>query len=92
MVRREPVDPLIPDYAGACLSNVAPALLAGEGDPPAWLPAPAVGARQVVLLALDGLGWDQLEARRHLAPTLAAMEGGPITTVAPSTTANSLLG
>jgi hypothetical protein len=90
MVRLPRVDPLIPDYAGACLSNVAPALLAGEGDPPAWLPAPAVGAPQVVLLALDGLGWDQLEARRDLAPTLAAMEGGPITTVAPSTTATAL--
>src|SRR5829696_6807351 len=90
MVRGEAVDPLIPDYAGACLSNVAPALLAGEGDPPAWLPPPAVGARQVVLLALDGLGWDQLEARRHLAPALTSMEGGPITTVAPSTTATAL--
>src|SRR5215210_698727 len=90
MVRREAMDPLIPDYAGACLSNVAPALLAGEGDAPPWLPLPAVGAPQVVLLALDGLGWDQLEARRHLAPTLASMEGGPITTVAPSTTATAL--
>src|SRR5215218_10371861 len=90
MVRPETVDPLIPDYAGACLSNVAPALLAGEGDPPPWLPGPAVGARQVVLLALDGLGWDQLQVRRSLTPTLAGMVGGPITTVAPSTTATAL--
>jgi hypothetical protein len=49
-----------------------------------------VGASQVVLLALDGLGWDQLQARRHLTPTLAGMDGGPITTVAPSTTATAL--
>jgi hypothetical protein len=24
----------------------------------------------VVVLLLDGLGWDQLQERRHLAPTL----------------------
>jgi predicted AlkP superfamily pyrophosphatase or phosphodiesterase len=84
------MDPLIPDYDGACLSNVAPALLDGRREPPSWLPAPAVGARQVVLLALDGLGWDQLEERRHLAPTLAGMTGGSISTVAPSTTATAL--
>jgi hypothetical protein len=85
------VDPLIPDYDGACLSNVVPALLEGRRhDPPAWLPAPAVEADQVVLLALDGLGWDQLDERRSLAPTLAAMAGGPIVTVAPSTTATAL--
>jgi predicted AlkP superfamily pyrophosphatase or phosphodiesterase len=44
----------------------------------------------VALLALDGLGWDQLEARRALAPTLATMAGDAITTVAPSTTATAL--
>jgi len=48
------------------------------------------GAGQTVLLAVDGLGWDQLESRRSLAPALAAMVGGPITTVAPSTTATAL--
>lgn len=84
------MEPLIPDYDGACLSNVAPALLDRAAEPPAWLPAPAVEARQVVLLALDGLGWDQLEERRHLVPHLAAMTGGDICTVAPSTTATAL--
>jgi hypothetical protein len=84
------MEPLIPDYDGACLSNVVPALLEPPPDRPAWMPAAAWGAPQVVLLALDGLGWDQLEVRRHLAPTLAAMEGGPISTVAPSTTATAL--
>jgi predicted AlkP superfamily pyrophosphatase or phosphodiesterase len=42
------------------------------------------------MLVVDGLGWEQLQERRHLAPTLGAMEGGPITTVAPSTTATAL--
>ena len=89
-MNRGAADPLIPDYDGPCLSNVAPALLDGRAEAPGWLPAPAVGAPQVVLLALDGLGWDQLEERRSLAPTLTAMAGGAISTVAPSTTATAM--
>jgi predicted AlkP superfamily pyrophosphatase or phosphodiesterase len=54
------------------------------------MPSPLHGAAQVVLLVLDGLGWEQLADRRRFAPVLAAMEGGPITTVAPSTTATGL--
>src|SRR5215212_4717042 len=90
MLRVGRMEPLIPDYAGACLSNVVPALLEPSNPAPSWLPESAVGAAQVVLLALDGLGWDQLDARRSLAPTLASMQGGSITTVAPSTTATAL--
>ncbi|MCU1462162.1 MAG: putative Type phosphodiesterase/nucleotide pyrophosphatase [Acidimicrobiales bacterium] len=65
-----------------------PALLAGVAR--SWLPARVVEAPQVVLLCLDGLGFEQLKARPHLATTMAAMEGGPITSVAPSTTATAL--
>lgn len=83
-------DPVIPDYDGACLCNVAPVLLEPPPTRPDWLPAEAWQADQVVLLALDGLGWDQLEVRRQLAPTLTAFSGGPIHTVAPSTTATAL--
>ena len=43
-----------------------------------------------MLLVLDGLGWEQLQARRSLAPTLSSAVGGPITSVAPSTTAAAL--
>lgn len=82
---------MVPDFAGPCLTNVVPALLGtGGGEPPAWLPAPATRARQVVLLVLDGLGWEQLGARAALAPALASGTGGPITSVAPSTTAAAL--
>ena len=84
------LEPLVPDYDGACLSNVVPVLLEPPPERPWWLPTAAWGARQVVLLALDGLGWDQLDDRRELAPALDGMEGGPITTVAPSTTATAL--
>ena len=84
------MEPLIPPYDGACLSNVVPVLLEPPPDRPAWMPAAAWGAQQVVLLALDGVGWEQLETRRHVIPTLAAMEGDAVSTVAPSTTATAL--
>jgi predicted AlkP superfamily pyrophosphatase or phosphodiesterase len=82
--------PLLPDYSGGCISNVVPALLEPGAERPQWLPAEAVDADQVVLFVLDGLGWEQLQERRDLCPTMAAMMGGPITTVAPSTTATAL--
>jgi predicted AlkP superfamily pyrophosphatase or phosphodiesterase len=82
--------PVVPDYSGAAVNNVVPALLGQFDDPPDWLPSAAVGANQVVLLVLDGLGWDQLQERADAAPTLSAMDGGAICTVAPSTTACAL--
>jgi predicted AlkP superfamily pyrophosphatase or phosphodiesterase len=83
------VSPRLPDYAGACISNLVPILLDAPARPPAWLPAAAL-AEQVVLLVVDGLGWEQLRDRAGLAPTLTSMTGGPITAVAPSTTATAL--
>ena len=82
-------EPVLPDYGGACIANVYAALRQRQA-PPAWLPGPAANAAQVVLLVLDGLGWLQLGERGALAPTLAAMEGGPITSVVPTTTATAL--
>jgi predicted AlkP superfamily pyrophosphatase or phosphodiesterase len=82
-------EPLLPDYEGACLTNVVPVLL-GHGSPASWMPAAALEARQVVLLVLDGLGWEQMQARRSLVPTMSAMAGGPITSVLPSTTSTAL--
>jgi len=88
--------PVLPDYDGACLSRVVPVLLSATGagsdgvPAPAWLPQPARGARQVVLLVLDGLGWEQLRAFAPDAPLVAAGAGGPITSVAPTTTATAL--
>ncbi|MCU1494071.1 MAG: hypothetical protein JWO62_1835 [Acidimicrobiaceae bacterium] len=84
--------PLLPDYGGACLSEVVPTLLRrGEHfSAPTWLAPVAFEARQVVLLVLDGLGWDQLSERRRNAPTLASLAGGPVTSVAPTTTATAL--
>jgi predicted AlkP superfamily pyrophosphatase or phosphodiesterase len=82
--------PIVPDYRGACLSNVVPLLLERPDDLPDWMPAPALDADRVVLLVLDGLGWEQMQERRHLTPTLASMIGGPILSVLPTTTATAL--
>ncbi|MET0727713.1 MAG: alkaline phosphatase family protein [Acidimicrobiales bacterium] len=83
-------EPTLPAYGGACVCNVVPALLHSTDVAPAWMPPAALEADQVVLLVIDGLGWTQLAARASLTPTLQAMEGGQITTVAPSTTATAL--
>jgi predicted AlkP superfamily pyrophosphatase or phosphodiesterase len=42
------------------------------------------------MVVVDGLGWEQLQDRRDLAVSMSAMEGVPITTVAPTTTATAL--
>ncbi len=81
--------PVLPDYRGACLSNVVPALL-GPTEIAEWLPDPIRSAKSVVLLLVDGMGWEQLQERAELTPVMSAMEGGPITTVAPSTTTTAL--
>ncbi len=85
-------DPVLPDYKGACTSNVVPELVKQLiGQPVAeWMPEPVKTASQIVLLVLDGLGWEQLQSHRELAPTLVEFDGGPITTVAPTTTAAGL--
>jgi predicted AlkP superfamily pyrophosphatase or phosphodiesterase len=85
-----PLEPFLPDYDGPCVAGLVPALLGPLDGAPDWVPTPVLEARQVVLLVLDGLGWEQLQERRNVAPTLAAMKGGPITTVVPSTTATAL--
>lgn len=42
--------------------------------------------RQVVLVLIDGLGWDALTAHAARAPRLAALAGGAISAVFPTTT------
>jgi hypothetical protein len=80
------LDPVRPDYSGPCVSNVVRALRGRD----AWIPEPVRDARSVVLLVIDGLGWELIETHRASVPTIASMDGGPITTVAPSTTTAAL--
>ena len=85
-------EPLLPDYTGACISNVAAMVQHPPIDVPDWVPTAVAEAEQSsVLLTIDGLGWRQLETRGALAPTICSvLQGGPVTTVAPSTTSTAL--
>jgi len=82
------VDPIKPDYDGACLTNLMPALLGAR--PAAWLPPDVGGAESVVLLVLDGLGASAIEDHSDALPAIRSLRGGTATTVAPSTTATAL--
>jgi hypothetical protein len=79
---------VLPAFGQGCISDLMPLMLdrSRDGALPVELPA---GGRRLVLV-LDGVGWEQLKQRPELTPTLQAMAGGPITTVAPSTTATAL--
>ncbi len=82
------MEPVKPDYSGPNVTNIVPALLGlRPGD---WLPEAVTGARAVVLFLLDGLGWEARANHADVLPELAAFEGGPITTVVPSTTPAAL--
>ncbi|MGZ4678331.1 MAG: alkaline phosphatase family protein [Acidimicrobiia bacterium] len=80
--------PIHPAYGGASVDGIVPALMGRRDD--GWLPEPARLAATVVVLVLDGLGWELLGEHAASLPELAALTGGPITTVAPSTTATAL--
>ncbi len=85
--------PIIPDYGGANVRGIIPALLgpaSWTSGLPSWMPEPVASAHAVVVLVLDGLGWDQLQTHRDLMPTVASMTGRAIHTVAPTTTATAL--
>lgn len=80
--------PTTPNYEGAWIGGILPGLWSGSPAP--WLPAPAREAAGVVLLILDGLGWNLLQRHADVMPVLSAMEGGSATSVAPTTTAAAL--
>ncbi|MGB0111853.1 MAG: alkaline phosphatase family protein [Ilumatobacteraceae bacterium] len=85
--------PIIPAYSGPNVRGIIPALLgpaSWTSGLPSWMPSVVADADSVVLFVLDGLGWDQLQDHAHLMPTVAAMAGGAIHTVAPTTTATAL--
>jgi hypothetical protein len=82
--------PVLPAFDGPCVCNVVRALVPAGGEQPGWVPEPARGADQIVLLVLDGLGFEQFDANREALTTLARGSGRAITTVAPSTTAVAL--
>ena len=87
------LEPIVPDYAGANVRGIIPAILgpvSWKPSLPEWMPPMLADADQIVLLVVDGLGWDQLQDHAHIAPTIAGLDGRAITTVAPTTTATAL--
>jgi len=84
--------PRLPAYKAGCITGIIPALLGPSGtkEIPSWMPDCVRGARQVVLLVIDGLGWHQLQNNLVHCPTLSSMQGSSITTVAPTTTVSAL--
>lgn len=86
-------EPPVPDYGGACVTRLVPALLDGpevEDGWPSWLPDEIGEASRVLLLVLDGLGWRQLWEHSSIVPTMLSLSAQPISTVAPTTTAAAL--
>ena len=81
--------PLVPRYGEASLPDFGAEAVRATRDA-SFLPPSLRGSHPLVVLVIDGLGWEQLQDRVALAPTLAGMEGDAITTVAPSTTAAAL--
>lgn len=87
------LEPIVPDYGGANVRGIIPAFLgpvSWRRSLPAWMPSLLADAEQIVLLVIDGLGWDQLQSHTQVAPTIAGLDGRAITTVAPTTTATAL--
>lgn len=82
--------PVEPAYGIGALSDVTPAALTALGVPGGSTALTLPEARHVVLLLVDGLGWQLLREHAADAPFLAGLAGGPITAGFPSTTAASL--
>ena len=84
--------PVIPDYAGACISNIIPAILEHEVIGEGWIPDEILKAKKVILLLIDGLGFEQFEnsEEKGLVPNLTTFSKRRIHTVAPTTTATAL--
>ncbi len=82
------VEPVRPVYDGPGVASIIPALLGVRAAD--WLPEPVRDARTVIVLVIDGLGWDAITSRPDLLPELTALAGGPVTTVVPSTTGSAL--
>ena len=75
----EAVGIIIKGWREAMVNDLSPTYMSVPGSwsdsLPTWFPEPVRHANQVVLFVLDGLGWDQLQERPDVAPTIAAYLG-----------------
>ena len=81
--------PILPDYSDRCVNRLVPSLL-GTSDVSSCFSEDIFLAKTVVLLVLDGLGWQQFQGNKEIFTALSEFSGNSITTVAPSTTATAL--
>ncbi|MBO66055.1 MAG: alkaline phosphatase family protein [Actinomycetota bacterium] len=79
---------MIPAHGEMSVSSIVPAILTKQAN--SLVPEDILEADCIVLLVLDGLGWNQIKDRRGDLPFLHAGSATAITTVAPSTTAAAL--
>lgn len=88
------IAPVAPKYGGECVADIVPALLGCNSMAStaslSLLPQEILEAHAIVMVVLDGLGWEQMMQHAQSCPTLMDMSAQMITTVAPSTTAAAL--
>ncbi len=86
------VDPTLPRYGEAALSDLLPSVAARLGLPGFSDILGLPDADRYVVLLIDGLGFHQLTEAQHAAPFLSGLlPGAPaLTSVVPSTTATAL--
>ncbi len=77
-------------YGEAALADLLPSALAALGVPGEPNPLELAGSGCVVVLLVDGLGWNLLRRYAEYAPFLASLPGRPLTAGFPTTTATSL--
>ncbi|HET7531143.1 MAG TPA: nucleotide pyrophosphatase/phosphodiesterase family protein [Mycobacteriales bacterium] len=80
----------VPRYGEASLADVGPSLLAALGVEGETDTLGLGELQRAVLFVVDGLGWQQLQAERDVAPYLASMTGRALTAGFPATTVSSL--
>ena len=83
---------LLPEYGTGSLADLMPSVAAGQGVPGYDNRLGLSSVRQVVVLLVDGLGWDLLRSSLDDAPFLASFvpAGRSLTCGFPSTTATSM--
>lgn len=77
-------------YGAAALADVLPSVLAALGVPGERNPLELAPADSIVVLLVDGLGWNLLRRHAAYAPFLAGLDGRVLTAGFPTTTAASL--
>lgn len=77
-------------YGEAALADLLPSALAALGVPGEPNPLNLAGSSCIVVLLIDGLGWNLLRRYAEHAPFLANLPGRPLTAGFPTTTATSI--